>query len=165
MPALPGFPVLVQKLIKGEEYNLSAVGDGKGNMLGAVMMKKMATTDKGKAWAGVSINDKTLYAASESLIKAINWRGPLEVEVIRDQKGEYQLLEINPRFPAWIYLSVGVGRNLPFTLLQLALNNSIPDFENIKTGIIFIRYAQDTITTMHDFESIIMSSTQMSGTN
>ena len=157
-----GFPVLIQKLLKGEEYNLSAIGDGEGNMLGAVMMKKMATTDKGKAWAGVSINDKTLYKASESLIKAINWRGPLEVEVIRDHNGVYHLLEINPRFPAWIYLSVGVGRNLPFTLLQLTLGNAIPHFEEIKTGVIFIRYAQETITNMHDFESIIMSNAQMS---
>ena len=96
-----------------------------------------------------------------ALIKAINWRGPLEVEIIRDSKGEYQLLEINPRFPAWIYLSVGVGRNLPFTLLQLALGNTIPEFENIKTGVMFIRYAQETITNMHDFESIVMSSAKM----
>lgn len=158
-----GFPVLIQKLVKGEEYNLAAVGDGEGNMLGAVMMKKMATTDKGKAWAGVSIDDKTLYKASESLIKAINWRGPLEVEVMRERNGQYQLIEINPRFPAWIYLSAGVGRNLPFTLLQLASGQTIPPFESIKTGVMFIRYAQETITTMHDFESIIMNSTQMSG--
>ena len=151
-----GFPVLVQKLIKGEEYNLAAVGDGEGNMLGAVMMKKMATTDKGKAWSGVTIDDKTLYSASEALIKAINWRGPLEVEVIRDRTGRYQLLEINPRFPAWIYLSAGVGRNLPFTLLQLALGNTLPQFESIKTGVMFIRYAQETITTIQDFESVIM---------
>ena len=157
-----GFPVLIQKLVKGEEYNLSAVGDGEGNMLGAVMMKKMATTDKGKAWAGVSINDKTLFNASESLIKAINWRGPLEVEVIRDSSGEYHLLEINPRFPAWIYLSVGVDRNLPLTLLQLALGNTISEFESIKTGIIFIRYAQETLINMHEFESIVMNSAKMS---
>ncbi|WP_455220627.1 ATP-grasp domain-containing protein [Kaarinaea lacus] len=152
-----GFPVLIQKLVKGEEYNLTAVGDGKGNMLGAVMMKKMAVTDKGKAWSGVSIDDNTLYQASARLIKAINWRGPLEVEVIRDRNGHYQLIEINPRFPAWIYLSVGVGRNLPISLLQLALGEQPAAFPETKSGIMFIRYAQEQIVSIHDFEEVIMN--------
>ena len=151
-----GFPVLIQKLIKGEEYNLTAVGDGAGNMLGAVMMKKMAITDKGKAWSGVSIDDVTLYKASAKLISAIKWRGPLEVEVIRDRNGHYQLIEINPRFPAWIYLSVGVGRNLPLAQLHLALGQQPGEFPSIKSGIMFIRYAQEQTLLMHDFEDVIM---------
>lgn len=151
-----GFPVLVQKMIKGEEYNLTAVGDGEGNMLGAVMMKKMAVTDKGKAWSGITIDDKVLYDASARLIKAINWRGPLEVEVIRDRQGIYQLIEINPRFPAWIYLSAGVGRNLPLTLVQLALGQQPSEFNTPETGIMFIRYAEELIIPLRDFEAVIM---------
>ncbi len=151
-----GFPVLIQKFVKGEEINLTALGDGEGNMLGAVMMKKMAVTSKGKAWAGISIDDKTLYNASAALIKAINWRGPLEVEVMRSHNGSYQLIEINPRFPAWIYLSAGVGRNLPFALLQLASANSLPEFAETKTGVLFIRYAEETITTIKEFEDVMM---------
>lgn len=152
-----GYPVLVQKFIKGQEYNLSAVGDGKGNMLGAVMMKKMALTDKGKAWAGLTINDEKLYSASERLIKNINWRGPLEVEVIKDNKGSYHLLEINPRFPAWVYLSHGVGRNLPMALVALAQNKPLPEFAEIQPGIMFIRYAQEIIVPISEFEEFIVT--------
>ena len=152
-----GYPVLVQKYVKGQEYNLSALGDGKGNMLGAVMMKKMALTDKGKAWAGVTINDETLYHTSEKLIREINWRGPLEVEVLKDNKGQYQLLEINPRFPAWIYLSHGVGRNLPMALLALAQNQDLPSFAKIQSGLMFIRYAQEIIVPISEFEEFIVT--------
>ena len=152
-----GLPVLVQRVVKGEEYNLTAVGDGEGNMLGDVMMKKMAVTDKGKAWSGISINDQTLHDASASLIKALNWRGPLEVEVMRDQHGHYQLIEINPRFPAWIYLSVGVGRNLPLTLLKLVLDKPVKNFSDPpKTGVLFIRHAEDNIIEISEFENVIM---------
>ena len=49
-----GLPVLVQEFLEGEEVNLTAVGDGRGGLLGPVMMKKLALTDKGKAWAGAS---------------------------------------------------------------------------------------------------------------
>ena len=152
-----GYPVLVQKLVKGEEYNLTAVGDGQGNMLGEVMMKKMAVTDKGKAWSGVSIFDQALYDASASLIEASKWRGPLEVEVMRDKQGQYQLIEINPRFPAWIYLSVGVHRNLPLTLLKLALGLELEPFPPPQTGILFIRHAFENIVPMADFDSVVMS--------
>ena len=155
-----GYPVLVQRLVQGEEYNLSAVCDGRGGMLGEVMMKKMAVTDKGKAWSGVSIFDQTLYDASASLIKAISWRGPLEVEVMRDDKGHYQLIEINPRFPAWIYLSVGVGRNLPLLLLQLILGRPTGELPAARPGILFIRYAKETIVSQDEFEAVIMNGGQ-----
>ena len=155
-----GLPVLVQRMANGEEYNLTAVGDGKGNMLGEVMMKKMALTDKGKAWSGISIFDQALYDASASLIKAINWQGPLEVEVVRDKKGQYQLLEINPRFPAWIYLSVGVGRNLPLILLKLILGKIIDELPAAKPGVLFIRHAVENIVSIAEFESVVMNGGQ-----
>lgn len=160
-----GYPVLVQRLVQGEEYNLSAVGDGKGRMLGEVMMKKMAVTDKGKAWSGVSIFDQALYDASAALIKAIDWRGPLEVEVMRDKHGQYQLIEINPRFPAWIYLSAGVQRNLPAILLQLMRAEPLADLPAAQPGVLFIRHAVETIVPQREFEAVIMQGGQhFSGT-
>lgn len=155
-----GLPVLVQRMANGEEYNLTAVGDGKGNMLGEVMMKKMALTDKGKAWSGISIFDQSLYDASASLIKAINWQGPLEVEVVRDKQGHYQLLEINPRFPAWIYLSVGVDRNLPLILLKLILGETLAELPAAKPGVLFIRHAVENIVPIAEFESVVMNGGQ-----
>lgn len=155
-----GYPVLVQRVVEGEEYNLTAVCDGTGGMLGEVMMKKMAVTDKGKAWSGVSIFDQTLYDASAALIRAINWRGPLEVEVMRDRQGRYQLIEINPRFPAWIYLTAGVGRNLPLMLLQLILGRQIAEPPAARPGVLFIRHAVETIVSQDDFESVIMNGGQ-----
>lgn len=151
-----GLPLLVQKFIKGEEYNLTAVGDGNGNLLSPVMMKKLALTDNGKAWAGVSIFDQTLLDAAESLCKAINWHGPLEVEVMKTENGLYQLIEINPRFPAWIYLSTGAGRNLPEVLVNLVFSEQTTNHSPAQSGKIFIRYAEEIIIDMKDFEAIVM---------
>ena len=151
-----GLPVLVQKFIKGEEYNLTAVGDGNGSLLNPVMMKKLALTDKGKAWAGVSIFDQTLLDAAESLCKALNWRGPLEVEVMKTEKGQYQLIEINPRFPAWIYLSTGVGKNLPEIMVNLIFSGQSTIHTSAQSGKIFIRYAEEFVIDMKDFEAIVM---------
>ena len=151
-----GLPILVQSYIQGEECNLTALGDGHGNMLGAVMMKKRAVTAKGKAWAGVSTYDDTLHKVAAALISQLKWRGPMEVEVMRDKNGAYHLIEINPRFPAWIYLSHGVGRNLPAALVDLLFDKALPTFPEPLTGTLFIRYAKETIVPLASYESIVI---------
>jgi carbamoyl-phosphate synthase large subunit len=151
-----GLPVLVQRFVTGEEYNLTAVGDGKGNLLGEVMMKKRAVTAKGKAWAGVTTHDDTLAAAARKLAIALEWKGPLEVEVMRDANGTYRLIEINPRFPAWIYLTHGVGRNLPALLVELALGREPPALAPPRPGTMFIRYALETVVPIASFEALMM---------
>ncbi|KPK37747.1 MAG: carbamoyl-phosphate-synthetase [Gammaproteobacteria bacterium SG8_47] len=151
-----GFPVLVQRFLRGEEVNLTALGDGEGNLLGPVMMRKLGLTDKGKAWAGVTVQDDRLLEASQSLVAATRWRGPLEVEVMVDDEGRYQLIEINPRFPAWIYLAAGVGRNLPEALVSLAFGQQPDKFIDVAPGTLFIRYAQETIVPLSEYESVVM---------
>jgi carbamoyl-phosphate synthase large subunit len=76
---------------------------------------------------------------------------------MRDTHGEYRLVEINPRFPAWIYLSVGVGRNLPEALVLLALGETLPNFEDVQAGTLFIRYAKELIVSLADYESVVMT--------
>jgi carbamoyl-phosphate synthase large subunit len=151
-----GLPVLVQRFVKGEEINLTALGDGRGAMLGAVMMKKRAITAKGKAWAGVATFDQRLQDVAAALVAELRWRGPLEVEVMRDADGDYHLIEINPRFPAWVYLTQGVGRNLPAALLDLILGRAPPEFAEPRTGTMFIRYAEETIVPLSSYESVVI---------
>ena len=65
------------------------------------------------------------------------------------------LIEINPRFPAWIYLSAGAGMNLPEALVKLALGEPQTDLPPVPAGVMFIRYAWDTIVTLQNFEAIV----------
>jgi carbamoyl-phosphate synthase large subunit len=150
-----GLPVLVQKRIAGEECNLAGVGDGTGALLGEVMMKKRAVTSRGKAWAGISIHDEALADTARRLVAALQWKGPIEIEVMRDGQGVYQLIEINPRFPAWVYLSQGAGRNLPALLLALAQGETPPPLAPPQPGLLFIRYAQETIVPLSSFEALM----------
>lgn len=149
-----GYPVLVQKLIPGDEYDLAAIGDGHCQMLGAVTMRKRGITDKGKAWAGVTVMDEGIYDVAERLIRGLSWRGPLEVEVMKGLDGKIYLIEINPRFPAWIYLSHAVGRNLPIAVLRTLAGEQDIDFGPLKTGTFFIRHAQELIVELNEFEAL-----------
>ena len=149
-----GLPIIIQEFIHGTEYNTTGLGDGKGNTYASFPMRKQYITDKGKAWGGISIADKKLLELTESFISSTKWRGVFELEFIKNQKNEFYLLEINPRIPAWIYLAVGVGQNIPEGLVNLAMGNKIKPFKEYKVGKMFIRYAYDMIVDISEFEQI-----------
>jgi carbamoyl-phosphate synthase large subunit len=152
-----GYPVLVQKYVGGYEINLTALGDGLGGMVAPVMMRKRALTDKGKAWAGISIVDDDLENLAQTLIRELNWRGPLEVEALRGEDGRLYLIEVNPRFPAWVYLSHGVGRNLPAIQLQLMAGEKLADPPPARMGTMFIRYAEELIVSLDQFQALVVN--------
>lgn len=149
-----GLPVIVQKFHAGDEYDVVAVGDGKGGVVGAVPMKKTFITDKGKGWAGVAVNDPALITATARFMEATKWRGGCELEILRTPEGRYLLIEVNPRFPAWTYLSAGAGQNLPWALTRLAMGETIAPLPPFRPGTMFVRIAIDQIASMEDFEKI-----------
>lgn len=152
-----GYPCLVQELIKGDELNLAGLGDGAGNLVGHVTMRKRAITEKGKAWAGVTIIDEAMLETAQRLVKALSWRGPLEVEAIRGEDGRIFLIEINPRFPSWIYLSQAVNRNLPIAVLKLLDKHNALGLAAPRSGYFFIRHAQELVLDLSEFESVLVN--------
>lgn len=149
-----GLPIIIQQFIYGSEYNVVALGDGKGNTIGAVPMRKQFITDKGKAWAGIAIDERDLLKMTHDIIKKTKWRGGMELELMKTRDNEFYLIEINPRIPAWVYLAVGAGQNLPEALVKLAIGEEVKPFTDFKVGKMFIRYSWDMIVDIGEFEHI-----------
>ncbi|MEI7595403.1 MAG: ATP-grasp domain-containing protein [Bacteroidota bacterium] len=149
-----GLPIIIQQFVHGTEYNVTGLGDGEGNTIAAVPMRKQYITDKGKAWGGISIDDKKLIELTRQFLKSSKWRGGFELELMKDQDGTIYLLEINPRMPAWIYLSVGVGQNIPDALVRLAMGEDVKPYTDYEVGKMFIRYAWDMIVDISEFEQL-----------
>ncbi|MEA2042605.1 MAG: ATP-grasp domain-containing protein [Bacteroidota bacterium] len=149
-----GVPVIIQEFVKGTEVNVVAVGDGEGNTVGAVPMRKQYITDKGKAWGGITITDQKLLDITYDLIKKTKWRGGMELEIIKTNDNKYHIIEINPRIPAWVYLAVGAGQNLPEILVELALGKNVIPFKDYTAGKMFIRYSYDMIGDISQFEKL-----------
>jgi len=153
-----GVPIVIQEFINGEEFDIVALGDGTGETIGAVPMKKMSLTEKKKAWAGVSIDNQELIDITKKLVKALKWRGPMEAEIMVDHKtSKLYLIEINPRFPAWCILAPWSGQNLQYSLVDLALGNKVEKFKNYKSGKLFIRYSMEVMADIKDLEQLVMN--------
>jgi carbamoyl-phosphate synthase large subunit len=149
-----GFPIIVQQFISGTEINVAVLGDGKGNATSVIPMRKLYITDKGKAWAGITLEDESLIKLAQSFVSATRWKGGCELEIMRTMDGKPYIMEINPRFPAWIYLSAGAGQNQPASLVKLALGETIEPFTHYEVGKIFIRYSWDHIMDVSEFQQI-----------
>ncbi|MBV2247235.1 MAG: ATP-grasp domain-containing protein [Lentimicrobium sp.] len=148
-----GLPVVLQKFVHGTEYNITGLGDGDGNLIAAVPMRKQYITDKGKAWAGISIDDQKLLDITRKFVGATKWRGGFELEMMKSSDGKYFLMEINPRIPAWVYLAVGVGQNIPEALALLAMGQKPKAYTRYEVGKLFIRYSWDMIVDRSEFEN------------
>jgi carbamoyl-phosphate synthase large subunit len=150
-----GLPVVVQTKIVGEEFNVVAVGDGEGGLVGCVAMKKLLITDKGKGWAGVTVKDPALVELTTSFMRSTRWRGPCEIELMRDPRGTYYLIEINPRFPAWVYLSATAGVNLAAAVVELCCGSKPAALPDYAAGKMFVRISIDQEASIEDFQRLV----------
>ena len=143
-----GLPIILQKMVPGDEYNVVIVGDGEGGMIGMVPQKKLVITDKGKGFGGVVVANAELDECARKIIGILKWRGPCELEVMRGFDGIFYLIEINPRFPAWVRLAEGAGQNQPAAVVLKALGKDVQTLPPYKAGTLFIRHAEDVISNI-----------------
>lgn len=151
-----GYPIIVQKFIYGDEYDVIGCGDGRGNDMGMFAIKKMTVTGLGKVWNAMSINNPRLLAAAKKVVKQLKWRGGFELEVLIDNETqELYVLEINPRFPAWVYMAAGCGINLPERMVKFLLKLEHQTHSDYQSGKMMIRYTNEIIKDISDYEKMV----------
>ena len=139
-----GGPVMIQEPVAGEEYDVAGLGNGHGEIIGSCSIRKMMLTNSGKAFSGIVVADPVLDAQVNRIIKALNWNGPFELEFIKGPQG-YVLIEMNPRFPAWIDFPSQIGCNLPASLVERAVARPTCSVSPCEAGRMFVRHCVDVV--------------------
>ncbi|MGI4020636.1 MAG: ATP-grasp domain-containing protein [Janthinobacterium lividum] len=147
-----GLPIIAQQYIKGTEINVAGLADGNGKAISVVAMRKLYLTDKGKAWAGITIEDIELVELAKQFADSTKWKGGFELELMKTNEGNLWVMEINPRFPAWIYLTTAAGQNQPAALVKMAMGEEIQPYKAYAAGKMFIRYSWDEIVDISQFQ-------------
>ena len=149
-----GFPILLQEMVSGEEINLVGLGDGEGNLAGAVSIKKLTTTSLGKIWSGITIQNEKLMQTAKKFVEATKWKGPFELECMSDGT-EVHMIEINPRFPAWVYFATEVGVNLPRMLVDLANDKEVKQNLDFPIGKMYVRFTDEVVVDFSEFTKLM----------
>lgn len=149
-----GFPILVQEVVHGEELNFVGVADGKGALCGGVAIKKLSTTEIGKIWTGVTIENEKLTQIAQDFVLSTGWRGPFELECIVTLEDVF-LIEINPRFPAWVYFATEIGVNLPQMVLDIMQDKVLQPQLSYEQNKMYVRYTGEFVTDFSRFMKLL----------
>jgi len=141
-----GPPLLVQEPVLGSEFNVLGLGDGKGGVMGSCSVRKMIISDKGKGNGSITVRDTRLDEITQRLIAETRWLGPFELEFIRDRRDDaYRLIEINPRFPAWVGFPAQLGVNFPAAWVDWLLHGHCGALPDLTPGMFFMRHQVEVI--------------------
>jgi carbamoyl-phosphate synthase large subunit len=141
-----GGGVLLQEAIEGSEHVVSMVAREDGSCLAMTMMRKIGLNARGKGMVGSVVEDPSLRKLALHILSKLNWRGPLELEFVRSQSnGQFYLLEVNCRFPSWIYLTALAGANQPMALVKEILEPGSRAPKQAKVGAMYARDVQEMV--------------------
>lgn len=134
---------LVQEMLPGTEYSVDVLTDGAGRVVAAVPRAR-DKTDSGIVVAGRILHAPALSALAADTVRALGLHGILNVQVREDRNGEPALLEVNPRPPGGLSLTVAAGVDMPGWAVAGLLGAALPDrIEHREAAV--VRHWQDVL--------------------
>lgn len=118
--------LLLQEWLPGEEYSVDVLCNQEGKVISAVPRLRMKV-DSGVAVAARTVIDDELQSIASALVEHLNLRFVSNVQLRRDRNGVPKLLEINPRFPGTMALTVYSGVNMPALAVQDLMGHTTHD--------------------------------------
>lgn len=116
---------LVQELLPGREYSIDVLAYRDGTVVAAVPRSRLKT-DSGIAVTGAVDVDPVLIDYGRRVATAIGCTSVANVQVMLDADGAPRLIEVNPRFPGSMPLTVAAGVDMPALALADALGADVP---------------------------------------
>jgi carbamoyl-phosphate synthase large subunit len=110
--------LLVQEYLPGEEYSIDVLADAAGRVIASVPRLR-ARVDSGVSVGGRTVHDPELESFGRAVAEATGISYVANVQCKRDAAGRPALLEVNPRMPGTLGLTIASGVDMP----RLALDS------------------------------------------
>ncbi len=139
--------LIIQEYLPGAEYSVDVIAIA-GSVIAAVPRTR-TRVDSGVSIAGRTVHDDALESTAAAVVRAIALTGVANVQLRLDTQGVPALLEVNPRFPGAMPLTIAAGVDMPSLALDLALGIALPahvDFVEIAN----VRYLEDIFVPLDE---------------
>ena len=117
---------MLQEFLPGEEYSVDVYVARDGRVVGAVPRERMKI-DSGIAVASRTIDVPDVIRSAVRTAETIGIRGTANVQFKRAADGVFKLLEVNPRFPGTLPLTVAAGIDMPRLMAEELAGRRLPD--------------------------------------
>jgi carbamoyl-phosphate synthase large subunit len=145
--------LLVQEHLPGPEHSLDVLARGDGHVA-AVVPRERLKVDSGIAVTGRTLHDDALDAFAREVAAAIGLTTVANVQVKEDAEGEPALLEVNPRFPGTMPLTIASGVDMPKLAIGEALGTPIPDGPLEFEDLAMVRFFQERFFAFDDIADL-----------
>ncbi|WP_431280222.1 ATP-grasp domain-containing protein [Leifsonia poae] len=140
--------ILIQENLPGEEFSVDVLAALDGSVIAAVPRSR-ERVDSGVSIAGRTVRRDELIDTASEVARAIGLTGVANVQLRYSKAGIPALLEVNPRFPGAMPLTIAAGVDMPSLLLDLVLGQPVPstvDFVELAN----VRYLEDVFLDPSD---------------
>lgn len=136
-------PVMVQRLMGGDEFSIDILCDLDGRCLNAIP-RTMIESRGGESIKGTVIHDEELIELGRNVTETLGVRGPCTVQAFRDPEIGLGITDVNTRFggafPAPMYAALP-GRTYPELIVRMAGGEKIePHVGEFNHGHTFTRW-------------------------
>jgi carbamoyl-phosphate synthase large subunit len=136
-------PVMVQRLMGGDEFSIDILGDLDGRCLNSIP-RTMIESRGGESIKGTVVDDSELVDLGRRVGEALGVRGPCTVQAFRDPEIGLGITDVNTRFggafPAPMYAALP-GRTYPELIVRLARGERVdPHVGEFRAGHTFTRW-------------------------
>lgn len=124
--------------LPGNEYSVDVLSRHGTSLVSVVRQRH--TSLGGTAWHAEVIDDAELRQLGEAVARELRLSYTSNVQLRRNAHGAPCVMEVNPRTPGTIGLTVQAGVNMPALAVELALGRHIPKEFSIRYGMRIMRY-------------------------
>jgi carbamoyl-phosphate synthase large subunit len=154
--------LLVQEHLPGTEYSLDVLAAGDGTVL-AVVPRARLKIDSGIAITGRTLRDERLEAFGATVARAIGLTTVANVQAKEAAGGEPALLEVNPRFPGTMPLTVAAGVDMPSLAVGEALGAPAPSAALGFEEIAMVRWLDERFLPFAEIEAQQAAAARLNG--
>lgn len=116
--------IMIQEKLTGNEFGLDVMNDLYGNHV-AVSVKQKLAMRAGETDKAITVDLPEVREIGHKIGTALKHIGNLDVDVMQNEKGEYCVLELNPRFGGGFPFSYEAGVNLPKAIIEWVKGNEV----------------------------------------
>lgn len=145
--------LLVQELLPGPEFSLDVFADRSGEVL-AVVPRERLKVDSGIAITGRTTHDEALEKFGADVARLIGLTTVANVQAKEAVEGVPALLEVNPRFPGTMPLTIAAGVDMPKLAVDEALGRGLPPAPIPFNDVAMVRHFDEHIFDFAEIEKM-----------
>jgi carbamoyl-phosphate synthase large subunit len=143
---------LVQQYLPGTEYSIDVLADVAGHVVASVPRVR-ERVDSGVSVAGRTVRDAELERLGAAVATVTGLTYIANVQFRRDAAGRPALLEVNPRVPGTLPLTVASGVDMPLMALDSLRGRPLPEQVGFRE-VAMVRYLEERFVELGEVRQV-----------